>query len=415
MKILRNCAQLISCANADNKPKSGAGQKRLELVANGAMIIDGERIVWVGRESDLPEAFRQLPDEATIDARGQLVTPGLVDPHTHPVFAATREDEFYMRNAGKTYMEIAEAGGGIRNSARRLRAADPESLFQLGMRFLDRMLKSGTTTAEAKSGYGLSTEAEIKSLEVIQRLNAAHAIDLVPTFLGAHEFPDEFRQDRDGYVNLLVNEMIPEVSARKLAEYCDIFTEAGVFDIEQSRRVMNAAKQHGFALKFHADELKSIGGAELAAELGAVSADHLVYASDEGISRLAASGTIAVLLPATTFFLGHKEYAPARKMIEAGVAVAVATDFNPGSSCTTSLPAAMTIAAIYLKLTAEEILNAVTFNSACAIGRQDKVGSLQAGKLADFVIWEADTYKQLPYLFAQNPVAAVFKRGRQVV
>ncbi len=415
MKILRNCAQLITCANPDDKPKCGAGQGRLELIARGAMIIDGERIVWVGRESDLPDAYRNLPDDATIDAAGQIVTPGLVDPHTHPVFAATREDEFYLRNAGKTYMEIAEAGGGIRNSARRLRSADPESLFQLSMRFLDRMLKSGTTTAEAKSGYGLSTDAEIKSLEVIQRLNAAHAIDLVPTFLGAHEFPDEFRQDREGYIRLLTEEMIPEVARRQLAEYCDIFTEAGVFDIEQSRRIMTAAKQHGFKLKFHADELKSIGGAELAADLNATSADHLVYASDEGITRLAASGTIAVLLPTTTFFLGHKEFARARAMISAGVSVAIATDFNPGSSCTTSLPAAMTVAAIYLKMSAEEILNAVTFNSACAIGRQKQIGSLQAGKLADFVIWEADNHKQLPYFFAQNPVAAVYKRGRKVV
>lgn len=415
MKLLRNCAQLITCAAADVQPKCGAEQVRLEFVANGAMAFDNDRIVWVGRESDLPEAYRRLPDADVVDGRGQIVTPGLVDPHTHPVFAATREDEFYMRNAGKTYMEIAEAGGGIRNSARRLRAADPDALFQLGVRFLDRMLKSGTTTAEAKSGYGLSTDAEIKSLEVIQRLDADHAIDLVPTFLGAHEFPDEYRQNRDGYIDLLVNEMIPEVARRKLAKYCDIFTEAGVFDIEQSRRVMTAAKAHGFELKFHADELKSIGGAELAAELGAVSADHLVYVSDAGIQKMAAAGTIAVLLPATTFFLGHREYAPARKMIAAGVPVAIATDFNPGSSCTTSLPAAMTVAAIYLKMSPEEILNAVTFNSACAIGVPKQVGSLQAGKYADFVIWEAENYKQLPYFFAQNPVAAVYKRGRQVV
>ncbi len=385
------------------------------MIEHGALVFEGETIKWVGNESDVATQFADARFEEVINANGMLVTPGLVDPHTHPVFAATREDEFYMRNAGKSYMEIAEAGGGIRNSARRLRQANEEVLFQNGIRFLNRMLRSGTTTAEAKSGYGLSTESEVKSLEVIQRLNGAHPIDLVPTFLGAHEFPDEYRSDREGYVRLLIDEMIPLVAKRKLAKYCDIFTEAGVFDIEQSRRIMSAAKQHGFELKFHADELKSVGGAELAAELGAVSADHLVYASDEGIARMAKAKTIAVFLPSTTFFLGHRDYAPARKMIAAGVPVALATDFNPGSSCNTSLQATMTIAAIYLKMTAEELLNAVTFNSACAIGMQKQVGSLQSGKLADFVLWDAENYKQLPYFFAQNPVTSVYKRGQRVV
>ncbi len=415
MKLLRNCSQLVTCANEDQSPKTGDSLKRLEMIEHGALVYEGETIKWVGSESDVAKQFADAQFEEVIDANGMLVTPGLVDPHTHPVFAATREDEFYMRNAGKSYMEIAEAGGGIRNSARRLRQADEETLFKNGMRFLNRMLKSGTTTAEAKSGYGLSTESEVKSLEVIQRLNGAHPIDLVPTFLGAHEFPDEYRSDREGYVRLLIDEMIPLVAKRKLAKYCDIFTEAGVFDIEQSRRIMSAAKQHGFELKFHADELKSVGGAELAAELGAVSADHLVYASDEGIARMAGAKTIAVFLPSTTFFLGHREYAPARKMIAAGVPVALATDFNPGSSCNTSLQATMTIAAIYLKMTPEEILNAVTFNSACAIGMQKQVGSLQSGKLADFVLWDAENYKQLPYFFAQNPVTSVYKRGLRVV
>jgi imidazolonepropionase len=415
MKLLRNTSQLITCAQEGNAPKSGAALHKLELIEQGAVVFEGENIKWVGRESEQAAHFPKTAFEETIDANGMLVTPGLVDPHTHPVFAATREDEFYMRNAGKTYMEIAEAGGGIRNSARRLRQASEEALYHNGMRYLNRMLHSGTTTAEAKSGYGLSTESEVKSLEVIARLNADHPIDLIPTFLGAHEFPDEYRSDREGYVMLLIEEMIPLVAKRKLAKYCDIFTEAGVFDIEQSRRIMTAAKAHGFELKFHADELKSVGGAELAAELGAVSADHLVYASDNGIAKMADAKTIAVFLPSTTFFLGHKEYAPARKMIEAGVPVALATDFNPGSSCNTSLQATMTIAAIYLKMTPEEILNAVTFNSACAIGRQSEVGSLQPGKLADFVLWDAENYKQLPYFFAQNPATAVYKRGRRVV
>lgn len=385
------------------------------MIEHGALVFEGKAIKWVGSESDVAAAFPNARFEEVIDANGKLVTPGLVDPHTHPVFAATREDEFYMRNAGKTYMEIAEAGGGIRNSARRLRLANEETLYNNGMRFLNRMLKSGTTTAEAKSGYGLSTESEVKSLEVIQHLDKNHPIDLIPTFLGAHEFPDEYRSDREGYVRLIIDEMLPLVAKRILAKYCDIFTEAGVFDIDQSRRIMSAAKQHGFELKFHADELKSVGGAELAAELGAISADHLVYASDNGIQAMADARTIAVFLPSTTFFLGHKEYAPARKMLNAGVPVALATDFNPGSSCNTSLQATMTIAAIYLKMTPEEILNAVTYNSACAIGMQEQVGSLQSGKLADFVLWDAENYKQLPYFFAQNPVTAVYKRGQKVV
>ena len=343
------------------------------------------------------------------------MTPGLIDPHTHPVFAATREKEFYMRNEGKSYMEIAQQGGGIRNSVRKLRAASADALYQNACRFLDRMLRSGTTTIEAKSGYGLSTEAEIKSLEVIQKLNKSHPIDLVPTFMGAHEFPDEYRENREGYVNLLIDEMIPEISRRKLADFCDIFTEEGVFDLEQSRRIMSAAKKYGLKLKFHAEELKSIGGAELAAEMGAVSADHLVYVSDEGIRRMASSGTIAVLLPSTTFFLGHSEYAPARKMIESDVAVALATYFNPGSSCNTSVPSTMTIAAIYLKMTAEEIMNATTYNAACSICRQMEIGSLEHGKLADFVVWDVENYQQIPYLFAQNPIRSVYKRGSRVV
>ncbi len=384
----------------------------LRIITGAALVLEDSDIAWVGEEADLPENYK---DAERVDARGGVITAGLVDPHTHPVFAATREDEFYMRNAGKSYMEIAEAGGGIRNSARRTQLADKQTLYRNGIRFLDYMLKSGTTTIEAKSGYGLTTEAEIKSLEVIADLNRDHPIDLVPTFLGAHEFPDEYRENREGYVKLLIDEMIPLVAEKKLAKYCDIFTEGGVFDIEQSRRIMQAAHDHGFGLKFHADELKSIGGAELAAELGAVSADHLVYISDQGIRMMAEAGTIGVFLPATTFFLGHKEYAPARRMIDSRVPVAIATDFNPGSACTTSLPAAMTIAAIYLGMSAAEILTAVTYNSACAIGLGNQVGALEQGKLADLVIWDVTDYAQIPYLFAQNPVKSVYKRGRRVV
>ena len=412
LQLIHNCRQLVTCHSDNGKPLTADQMSDLEIVENAALVVEGETVLWVGEESRLPSTYAEA---SRVDAAGGVVTAGLVDPHTHPVFAATREDEFYMRNAGKSYMEIAEAGGGIRNSARKTQKASKETLYRNGMRFLDYMLKAGTTTAEAKSGYGLTTDSEIKSLEVIADLNRDHAIDLVPTFLGAHEFPDEYRENREAYVELLITEMIPLVAKRKLAKYCDIFTEAGVFDIDQSRRIMQAALDHGFQLKFHADELKSIGGAELAAELKAVSADHLVYISEAGITQMADAGTIAVFLPATTFFLGHKEYAPARKMIDQGVPVSIATDFNPGSSCTTSLPAAMTVAAIYLHMNPAEILTAVTYNAACAIGLGESIGTLEPDKQADFVIWDVTDYTQLPYLFAQNPVKTVYKRGRRVV
>lgn len=414
-KLVTNCRQLLTCRQSEPGPKSGAAQADVGLIENGSMLVADDRIVWVGETKEFERDNPDVTVAETVDASGKVVTPGLVDPHTHPVFAATREDEFYLRNAGKSYMEIGEAGGGIRNSVRKLRQTPKEQLVVNGKRYLDRMLQSGTTTMEAKSGYGLSTEAEIKSLEVIQQLNAEHPLDLVPTFLGAHEFPDEYRDNRDGYIDLLVNEMIPEVAKRGLAEFCDIFTEAGVYDIEQSRRVMEAARQHGFGLKFHADELQSVGGAELAAELGAISADHLVHVSEKGITMMAEAGTVAVLLPATTFFLGHTEYAPARKMIAAGVPVAIATDFNPGSSFTTSLPVAMTIAAIYLKMSAAEIFSAATCNAAYSIGRLEEVGSLENGKLADFVLWDVDNFQQIPYSFGQKVVSCVYKRGRRVI
>lgn len=413
--LINNCAQLLTCAGSGKSPKTGEALGEIGLIESGALLLEDEKIAWVGRAEQFADAYPGVQPPETIDASGKVVTPGLVDPHTHPVFARTREHEFYLRNAGKSYMEIAEAGGGIRNSVRKLREASEEHLLENGLHHLDRMLAAGTTTIEAKSGYGLSTEAEIKSLRVIKSLNERHAIDLVPTFLGAHEFPDEYRENREGYVKLLIEEMIPRVAEEKLAEFCDIFTEAGVYDIEQSRRIMIAARKYGLKLKFHADELESVGGAELAAELEAGSADHLVHISERGIDMMAVAGTIAVLLPATTFFLGHKEYAPARKMIAAGVPVAIATDFNPGSSYTTSLPVAMTIASIYLKMAATEIFNAVTFNAACALDRQAKVGSLEMGKQADLVIWNADNFEQIPYSFGQNLVDRVYKRGRRIV
>jgi imidazolonepropionase len=280
---------------------------------------------------------------------------------------------------------------------------------------LDRLLRHGVTTAEAKSGYGLSTASEIMQLEIIKRLNETHSIELVPTFLGAHEVPDEFRNNRQEYIDLIINEMLPLVTQRKLAKFCDVFCEESVYTIEESRRIQETAKKLGLGLKFHADELKSTGGAELAASLGATSADHLVYISDAGIKALAASRTVATLLPGTSFSLRSKQYAPARKLIEAGAIVALATDCNPGSSYTECLPFVTTLASLQMRLTAAEAISAVTVNAACAIGRQNRIGRLEPGMQADMVIWDMQDYREMPYHYAVNLVSQVIKKGNPVL
>ncbi len=411
--LIKNAGQLITMAGPS--PRRGTQMRDLGLIENGGLAAAGEEILLVG-PSDEVEGKADLIDGCTvIDAGGMVVTPGLIDPHTHPVFSRTREMEFEMRIEGKSYMEIARAGGGIRSSVRDLRETPREKLLKVTRKTLDRLLAHGTTTIEAKSGYGLSTESEIKQLEVIRELNETHPIDLVPTFLGAHEFPDEYRDRREQYVELVINEMIPAVVKESLAEFSDIFTEDEVFDVEQSRRIQSAAAKAGLKLKFHADELAaSIGGAELAAEMGAISADHLVYISDQGIKALAKSGTVAVLLPGTTFSLAGSTYAPARRMIEEGVVVALSTDCNPGSSYTESLPLIISLAALQMKLTAAEALTAVTVNAACAINRGDLIGQFAPGRLADITVWQMEDYRELPYHYGVNLVDRVFKRGKQV-
>lgn len=386
--------------------------RELGLVEGGAVFACDGVVVAAGPEA---EVLEQASDTAVvIDAGDGVVTPGLVDPHTHAVFATTREGEFAMRVEGKSYEEIAEAGGGIRSSVRALRGADPDILLTNGRRTLDRMLKFGTTTVEVKSGYGLSLDAELKMLRVTSELADTHVMDVVPTFLGAHEFPDEWRDDRDGYVDLLVDEMIPAVAAEKLARFCDVFCEEGVFTVEQSRRVLTAAREHGMEPKLHADELHPAGAAELAAEIGAVSADHLVCASDAGISALAAAGVVAVMLPGTTLSLGKRDFAPARKMIEAGVPVALATDCNPGSSMTESMQIILALASMALRMTPEEALVAATVNAACAIRADGVLGSLTPGRQCDLVVWEVDDYRAIPYHYGVNLVESVVKRGEVV-
>jgi imidazolonepropionase len=411
--LVNNIGQLITMDGP--VPRLGSQMKNLDLVENGSVAIAGEEILAVGKSGDVESQVDLAEGCQGIDVRGRVVTPGFIDPHTHPVFSKTRENEFEMRILGKSYMEIARSGGGIRASVRDLRETPAAELTRVTSRRLDTLLSYGTTTIEAKSGYGLSTESEIKSLEIIKNLNETHAVDLVPTFLGAHEIPDEYRDRREEYIDLLINEMIPAVASKRLAEFCDIFCEEGVFSVEESRRIMTAAKKQGLKLKFHADELGPSGGAELAAELESISADHLVHISDNGIRALAASGTTAVLLPGTCFSLDSEHYAPARKMIEQGVTVALSTDCNPGSSYTESLPMIITLAALKYKMTAAESIAAVTVNAGCAIDRGGQLGQLKPGLPADLVIWDINDYRELPYHYGINPVHSVIKRGKIVV
>ena len=393
--LIKNIGELLTGNNGS-----------LEILHNKELLLSEGKIESVGESGEFSEAGCPV-----IDAGNSLVTPGLIDPHTHLVFFGTREDEFEMRIKGKGYMEIAEAGGGIRKSVRMLREASEDDLVEHTLPYLESMLKHGTTTVEVKSGYGLSLKDELKSLRAIKRLNEMQAIDLVPTFLGAHEIPDEYREEREKYIDLIINEMIPAVVEDGLAEFCDVFTEEGVFTVSESEKILRAASDAGLGLKLHAEEFEPIGGAELAARLNATSADHLVAISNEGIRSMAAAGVTPVLLPGTTFFLGSDIYAPARKMIEEGLKPAIATDFNPGSSMTESLQIILTIACLKLKLTPLEAFEGVTLNAAKALNRSDSIGSLEPGMKADIVIWNADNHKQIPYHYGVNNVSRVIKGG----
>jgi len=411
--IITNIGQLITMQGP--VPRLRDDMKNIGLVENGAVAVAGEEILAAGKAEDVERDVELAEGCQAIDAKGSVVTPGLIDPHTHPVFSKTRQKEFEMRILGKSYQEIAAAGGGIRSSVRDLRETSVADLTKRTAKTLDNLLRQGVTTIEAKSGYGLSTEAEIKSLEIIRNLNETQPLDLIPTFLGAHEVPDEYRDKRSEYIDLLINEMMPKVREQNLAEFCDIFTEDEVFNIEESRRIMSAAKEQGFKLKFHAEELGPTGGANLAAELGAISADHLVHITDHGINAMAESGTAAVLLPGTCFSLNGTQYAPARKMIEAGVIVALSTDCNPGSSYTESLSMMITLAALKYGMTAAESLSAVTVNAACAVDRGGKIGQLLPGLPADVVVWDMEDYRELPYHYGVNLVKKVIKRGKMVL
>jgi imidazolonepropionase len=379
-------------------------------VAPGAgLAIDGERIVAVGPDAELAARFQP---RSRVDARGGLCLPGFVDAHTHPVFVGTRADEFELRTRGASYAEIAAAGGGIQASVRGVRASSKEELLALLCMRLDRFLELGTTTVEAKSGYGLSLEDERKSLEVIAAANRRHPVDLVPTFLGAHAVPAEHRGRRGDYVRLVIEEMLPRVAADGLAEYCDVFTEAGAFDLAETRAIATAARDLGLGVRLHVDQLSPLGGAELAAELGAASADHLEFVSDAGIAALAAAGVAPVLCPLVPLYLRVEQEAPARRMIAAGLGVVLATDFNPGSCPLQSMPEVLTWAALRYRMSAAEVLTAATLNAAASLGRAADRGTLEVGKRADVVIADVADERQLVAELGRNPVQCVIKSGR---
>lgn len=391
--------------------RGGSALGELHVVPGGAVAVRGERIVAVGPEDQLRAAYAPA---RVLDASGGTLVPGFVDAHTHPVFAGSRADEFEQRTTGASYAELAAAGGGILSTVRAVRAASREELVLGLMARLDAFLDHGTTTVEAKSGYGLSLPDELRCLEAIDIAGREHALDVVATFLGAHEVPPEHRDRRDAYTRVVRDEMLPQVAEAGLAEYCDAFVEEGVFDAAEARPILERARELGLGLRLHVDQLSARGGAQLAAELGAASADHLEFVSDAGIEALAASGVVPVLCPLVPLFLRVEQEAPARRMIAAGLAPALATDFNPGSCTCLSLPEAISWAALRLRLSAAECLTAATLNAAASLGRAESVGSLEPEKLADVVVLDLPDHRHLAYEMGRNPVRAVVKRGTVV-
>src|SRR5215813_10608758 len=404
--IVNNISQLVTVAGLPG-PRAGAQMRELGIIVDAAIRIRDGLIEAVGAASEVASSATAR----TLDAGGGVVMPGFVDAHTHPVFAGTRENEYEMRAAGLTYQEIAARGGGIRSTVRKTRAASEDELFRMSQRRVLSLLEHGTTTAEAKSGYGLSLDDELKILRVIQRLNAETPLELIPTFLGAHEIPDEYRADREGYIKLVTDEMLPRVAGEKLARYCDVFCESHVFTVEESRRVLSRARALGLGIRIHADQLSCSGGAELAAELRAATADHLEWIDVHGVNLLRKAGVIAVLLPGAVFNLGLSRYAPAREMIDAGLAIALATDFNPGSSPTPSMQMILSIACTQMRMTPAESICAATINAAYSLGCGDRIGSLEVGKQADLVVFDCTDYRQIPYLFGVNHAMLVIKSG----
>jgi len=400
MPILRNIAQLASCPPDTSQDDAG-------LISNATLVWSGDSVQWVGPDREMPDDYRE---EQVIDCDRKLVIPGLIDCHTHLCFGGWRGDEFEMRLQGASYQEIAAAGGGIASTVAATRGASLGQLQRKAQHALDGMLALGVTTVECKSGYGLDEASELKQLDVYRRLNAAHAVDLVPTFLGAHIIPPEFQADRDRYISMLCDVLIPRITGQGLAQFCDAFVEQGAYSVAEARKILTTAADHGLGIKVHADQLSDGGGAALAAEMAAVSAEHLEYVNDAGIEALAEAGTVAVSLPLASLYLGEP-CLPARKMLECGVPVAVATDFNPGSAPSYHLPLAMTLACLNQNMTPQESLKGATTIAARAISAHDRVGSLLPGYQADLAIIDSPSLNHWLYHFQANTCVAVMKRG----
>jgi imidazolonepropionase len=415
--IIKGASEVLTCA-ADSRDRDG--RLTVGKIAGGAVAAREGRIVWVGADKALMEEVRLARGGEMLDADGRVVMPGLVECHSHLAWAGDRADEFQLRVAGATYQQVQEAGGGIASTVHATRNATDEVLRALARKRLDRFLRYGVTTVEAKSGYGLSLEQELRLLEVYRDVSLAHPVDVVPTLLAAHVVPIEYADRADDYVKLITKKLIPAAAKRHLARFCDAFCEKGAFTVEQCRRVLEAGLEHGLLPKLHADQLSYMGGTEMAAGLGAVSVDHLDHVSEAGIVALThVAGRqrvpVAVLLPGATFFLGEGGYAPARRMIDAGVRVALSTDFNPGSSPTQNLWMMATMGCSQLRMTAEEVIRAITIEAAAALALEDEVGSLEVGKKADILILDHSREVEVPYRYGMNPVWRVFKDGKRVV
>jgi len=405
--MIKNAAELVTCSGF--KAKQGKDMSELHIIEDGAVVIEEGIIKAVGKTEEILEKYDER-DFQVIDASNKAVLPGFVDSHTHFVIGGYRAEEFSWRLRGDSYMEIMQRGGGIVNTVKATREASFEELMSTGLKRLDSMLSFGVTTVEGKSGYGLDLETEIKQLKVMDELDKIHPLDIVKTFMGAHATPVEFKGKTDDYVEFIIENVMPEIAEQKLAEFSDVFCEKNVFSIEQTRRIQEKAKELGFKIKLHADEIVQFGGAELAAQLGAVSADHLLQVSEKGIKDMANSGVVATLLPCTAFSL-KESFAPGRKMIDNGCAVALATDFNPGSCFCESIPLVIALATLQMNIKTEEAITAFTINAAAALDRANEIGSIDPGKKGDILILEFPSYKFIPYHIGVSTVEKVIKNG----